>query len=107
MFANKRANLTDNPAVSALQCGGGAGDGTVGTVLVASLAGHGRGEGGAGAACWWGGSAAGQSGAGADPLVVTLRTTHTHTFVNSSAKTTPCVQLGINGKQSDASTFNI
>lgn len=70
--------LTDNPAVPALQGGGGTGDRTVGTVFVAGLAWHGRGEGGAGAARWGGGSAAGQGGARADPLVLALRHTHTH-----------------------------
>lgn len=39
------ADLTDNPAVPALQCRGGTSDRTVGAVPVASLAGHGRGEG--------------------------------------------------------------
>lgn len=44
-------SLTYNPAVPALQGRGGTGDRTVGAVLVASLARHGRGEGGAGAPC--------------------------------------------------------
>lgn len=42
---NQHADLTDNPAVPALQCRGGTSDRTVGAVPVASLAGHGRGEG--------------------------------------------------------------
>lgn len=57
---NEDADLTNYPAVSALQRGGGTGDGSIGTVLVPGLAWHGGGEGGAGAACRWGGSAAGQ-----------------------------------------------
>lgn len=72
----RNPDLTDDPAVSALQGGGGTGDGAVGTVLVASLAGHGGGKGGAGAPCRGGGSAAGQGGAGADPLVLALEKTH-------------------------------
>lgn len=44
-----RKCLTDDPAVSALQGRGGTGDRTVGAVLVASLARHGGGKGGAGA----------------------------------------------------------
>lgn len=46
-----RPSLTYDPAVPALQGRGGTGDRTVGAVLVASLARHGRGEGGAGAPC--------------------------------------------------------
>lgn len=68
--------LTDDPAVSALQCRGGTGDRTVGAVFVASLARHGRVKGGAGAPCRGWGSAAGQSGAGADPLVLSLAQTN-------------------------------
>lgn len=72
-------SLTDYPAVPALQGRGGTGDRTVGAVLVASLAGHGRGEGGAGAPCGGRGGAAGQGGAGADPLVLALPHKHIHT----------------------------
>lgn len=73
---NVCADLTNNSAVPALQGRRGTGDGAVGTVLVAGLAGHGSGQGGAGAACRGGGGAAGQGGARADPLVLALRPTH-------------------------------
>ena len=83
MFWQDRSDLTDNPAVPALQRRGGTGDGTVGAVLVAGLARHGRGEGGAGAACRGGRSAAGQGGARADPLVLALAQTHKRAFLKS------------------------
>lgn len=82
-FGNLCAVLTDNPAVPALQCRGGTGDRTVGTVPVAGLARHGRGEGRAGAACRGGRSAAGQGGARADPLVLALAQTHKHAFLKA------------------------
>lgn len=76
-FINLCVYLTDNPAVPALQGGGGTGDRAVGTVPVAGLARHRRREGGAGAACGGGGGAAGQGGARADPLVLDLEKTET------------------------------
>lgn len=82
-FVNLVADLTDNPAVPALQCWGGTGNRTVGAVLVASLSRHGRREGGAGAACRGRGSAAGQGGAWADPLILALEEKHIHAFLKA------------------------
>lgn len=98
-YVNQHADLTDNPAVPALQCRGGTSDRTVGAVPVASLAGHGRGEGWAGAACRWGGSAAGQGGTRADPLVLALGWTQINTVLKIFlAPTAPLAHMGINGK---------
>lgn len=59
--------LTNDAAVSALQRGCGAGDGPIGAILGCDTGADG-GQGGAGAAGWRRGCAAGQRGAGADAL---------------------------------------
>lgn len=66
---SERLSLTDDAAVPALQGGGGAGDGTIGAVSGSVVpGGPSWGQRGAGAACRGRGCAAGQAGAGADPL---------------------------------------